>query len=688
MLVKTVEWRLDELNKSHPLQQPDVTQKHWWRTGDIPGLRNLRIQSRFNLLVAIATIVGITIASVYLVGDRQISSAILQQGAFQRLAESAAEIRAGSLAMDKAVNGLVGERRSSYILAFETEAQSVRAAITMVKTSPYGVQHAEALMALETLLTKITHTFQDLASSTEKLGFTETDGLRGALNASVKAIEDELQMWPNTEDLRARMLRMRQAEKDFMLYQLNAHLGRHRKFVGEFDMAIDGAQLSPSVREDFRRRMLAYAGDMQAYAEVFIDQQKHLADLREGFASVQPFVASLAGSAQAGMNAATHSQNETRDQVFQTTAIVGAIGYVLFLLFSLIFGRSIAIPVVNIGSAMKRLAAGDTEIRIPGGGRTDEVGMMSKAVEVFRDNSRAIERLKLEREAQFELREKRGAALETMVANFDQQVSRTVTEVAGATVQIDEAVTDIKEFIQQTVEQMKAVDQASDHASANVHAMASASEELANSISEIAARSNDVLGAVTNAKDAAGKTDHIVTSLFQVTQEIGDVVKFIRSLAAQTNMLALNATIEASRAGEHGRGFAVVAQEVKELANQTAQATTRIGNQIETVQMASERAVDAIRTISSTIAGVSNLASAIAAAVEQQGAATDEIARSAQQAAESTATVSNAISWVTLEADKMLGAVAATMTSTTQNAEAAKHMRRQVDDFLSGVRHV
>ena len=73
------------------------------------------------------------------------------------------------------------------------------------------------------------------------------------------------------------------------------------------------------------------------------------------------------------------------------------------------------------------------------------------------------------------------------------------------------------------------------------------------------------------------------------------MVKVITSIAEQTNLLALNATIEAARAGEAGKGFAVVANEVKELAQETAQATEDIARRVEAIQADTTGAVDGDR---------------------------------------------------------------------------------------------
>ena len=117
---------------------------------------------------------------------------------------------------------------------------------------------------------------------------------------------------------------------------------------------------------------------------------------------------------------------------------------------------------------------------------------------------------------------------------------------------------------------------------------------------------------------------------------IGEVLGLISDIANQTNLLALNATIEAARAGDAGKGFAVVASEVKNLATQTARATSEISSQIGDIQTATRESVIAIKEISQIIFNMDEISSAIATAMTQQADATRDIAQNVQNASDGT----------------------------------------------------
>jgi methyl-accepting chemotaxis protein len=219
-----------------------------------------------------------------------------------------------------------------------------------------------------------------------------------------------------------------------------------------------------------------------------------------------------------------------------------------------------------------------------------------------------------------------------------------------------------------------------------VQSVAVATEEMASSVSEISRQVLQSAEVANDAVDQARKTNDRVGELSKVAARIGDVVELINTIAGQTNLLALNATIEAARAGEAGRGFSVVASEVKALAEQTAKATSEIGQQITGIQAATRESVGAINEISGTIEKLSGISAAIASAVEEQGAATQEISRNVQQAAQRTQQVSSNI--VDVQRDSAdTGAASSQVLSAAQSlSKDSNRLKFEVGKFLNKLR--
>ena len=129
-----------------------------------------------------------------------------------------------------------------------------------------------------------------------------------------------------------------------------------------------------------------------------------------------------------------------------------------------------------------------------------------------------------------------------------------------------------------------------------------------------------------------------IDALAKATDQIGDIVTVIKTIAAQTNLLALNATIEAARAGEAGRGFSVVASEVKTLATQTGKSTEEIGAKVAEIQSTTCEVVAALSSVAEAIDQLSGVTVSVSAAIEQQRDAAESFATSAR---ESSAAVSD-----------------------------------------------
>ena len=238
----------------------------------------------------------------------------------------------------------------------------------------------------------------------------------------------------------------------------------------------------------------------------------------------------------------------------------------------------------------------------------------------------------------------------------------------------------------ETDQQATMVAASAEEASTGVQTVAAAAEELTASISEISRQVAHSSKITDQAVIDAQRTNVIVQALLESADKIGHVVGFISTIAGQTNLLALNATIEAARAGDAGKGFAVVASEVKNLANQTEEATQEIGAQIAGIQSATKEAVEAIRAIVATITEVSSIAISIAAAVEEQGAATGEIARNVQQAAQAAHDVTSNIGGVSRAANNTGAAANQVLGASIGLSHQSEELAAEVSSFVAGVR--
>jgi len=222
-------------------------------------------------------------------------------------------------------------------------------------------------------------------------------------------------------------------------------------------------------------------------------------------------------------------------------------------------------------------------------------------------------------------------------------ISEASRALAAASSELNATATQLSGNAQKSTQVANTTASASEEVSQGVRSVATNTEEMSASIKEIARNAAEASTTSAMTLKQAQSTNVTITKLGESSQEIGNVIKVISSIAQQTNLLALNATIEAARAGDAGRGFAVVANEVKELAKQTAKATEEITTKIVGIQKDSGGAVEAVAAIGQTIEKLNGIAGAIAASVEEQAATTNEVSRVVQESAKGVLNITDNI---------------------------------------------
>ncbi|MCZ7451302.1 HAMP domain-containing methyl-accepting chemotaxis protein [Agrobacterium rhizogenes] len=346
----------------------------------------------------------------------------------------------------------------------------------------------------------------------------------------------------------------------------------------------------------------------------------------------------------------------------------GAIGFAV---------AGIANPIGRITAAMRNLASGDAASAIPFAGRHDEIGAMAEAVEVFRQNALANARMeqeaiqsrssqdaervevqrRTEREAEalrfasenlaaglkqlaggnltFQIDEAFALDFEPLRQDFNQSVRQlgaalgSIAESIGTmdngTREIASGAQDLSKRTEQQAAALEETAAALDQITANVGSSTTLTEEartVANQANQSAAKSAEV---VAHAEEAMRRIE-------ESSQQISNIIGVIDEIAFQTNLLALNAGVEAARAGDAGKGFAVVAQEVRELAQRSAQAAKEIKGLIRNSTTEVESGVklvrdtgEALNVIGGFIGQINGHMNAIAVSAKEQSTGLAEI---------------------------------------------------------------
>ncbi len=348
------------------------------------------------------------------------------------------------------------------------------------------------------------------------------------------------------------------------------------------------------------------------------------------------------------------------------TTIIMLISIVVALIIARITLIGITRPLARVNEMLNIVASGDLSMKLDESGK-DEFALLSRNCNLLIDSLRNLIESIVNRSAQLAAAAEQTSAVTAQSTTAIEEQRNQVEQAASATTEMSSTSQSVLSSANEALSEIKHAD------------------EEAERVKQISAVGRETIEQLADEVESAAQ---VINQLQQDSASIGGILDVIRGIAEQTNLLALNAAIEAARAGEQGRGFAVVADEVRTLASRTQESTSEIQTMIEALQTGagkavtvmdagkakatecvsqSEKADQALETITHAVHEAFDRSSQIATAAEEQSVVAHEISE-------------NLESIVTI-AEQTTAGSQQTAASSSEVARLAEELQQSVQEF-------